>query len=91
MAEVFRNVINEVLKDIYNSYAQKKIIYVHSVSMKSRYQGFVTNTTYHSCMSFIIWHYQLLWGFSFSAKSLPILLSVAVSFQLLTFSFLDLP
>ena len=35
----------------------------------------------------IIWHYNPLWVFAFSAKSLQVLLSLAVSFQLLTFSF----
>ena len=35
----------------------------------------------------IIWHYNPLWVFAFSAKSLQVLLSLAVSFQFLTFSF----
>ena len=35
----------------------------------------------------IIWHYNPLWVFAFSAKSLPVLLSLAVSFQFLAFSF----
>jgi len=35
----------------------------------------------------IIWHYNPLWVFPFSAKSLQVLLSLAVSFQFLTFSF----
>jgi hypothetical protein len=35
----------------------------------------------------IIWHYILLWVFAFSARSLQVLLSLAVSFQFLTFSF----
>ena len=35
----------------------------------------------------IIWHYNLLWVFAFSAKSLQVLLSLAVSFQFFTFSF----
>ena len=34
----------------------------------------------------IIWHYNLLWVFAFSAKSLQVLPSLAVSFQFLTFS-----
>jgi len=35
----------------------------------------------------IIWHYNPLWVFTFSAKSLQVLLSLAASFQFLTFSF----
>jgi len=35
----------------------------------------------------IIWHYNPLWVFAFSAKSLKVLLSLAVSSQFLTFSF----
>ena len=35
----------------------------------------------------IIWHYNPLWVFAFSAKSLRVLLSLAASFQFLTFSF----
>jgi len=35
----------------------------------------------------IIWHYNPLWVFTFSAKSLRVLLSLAVSFQFFTFSF----
>ena len=35
----------------------------------------------------IIWHYNPLWVFAFSAKSLQVLLSLAISFQFLTFSF----
>ena len=35
----------------------------------------------------IIWHYSPLWGFAFSAKSLHVLLSLDVSFQVFTFSF----
>ena len=40
-------------------------------------------------MSFIIiiWHYNPLWGFTFLAKSLQVLLSMAVSFQFFTFRF----
>ena len=36
---------------------------------------------------FIIWHYNPLWVFAFSAKSLHVLLSLAVSFQFLIFCF----
>jgi len=35
----------------------------------------------------IIWHYNPFWVFVFSAKSLHVLLSLAASFQFLTFSF----
>ena len=35
----------------------------------------------------IIWHYNFLWVFAFSAKSLHFLLSLAASFQFLIFSF----
>ena len=35
----------------------------------------------------IIWHYNPLWVFALSAKSLSVLPSLAVSFQFLTFSF----
>jgi len=35
----------------------------------------------------IIWHYNPLWVFTFSAKSLQVLLSLSASFQFLTFSF----
>ena len=35
----------------------------------------------------IIWHHSALWVFAFSAKSLQVLLPLAVSFQFLTFSF----
>src|SRR5215475_5063585 len=35
----------------------------------------------------IIWKYNPLWVFAFSAKSLQVLLSLAASFQFLTFSF----
>ena len=38
-------------------------------------------------MHIIIWHYNPLWVFTFSAKSLQVLLSLAISFQFLTFSF----
>jgi len=36
----------------------------------------------------IIWHYNPLCAFAFSAKSVQVLLSLAISFQFLTFSFL---
>ena len=36
---------------------------------------------------FIIWHYNPLWVFAFSAKSPQVLLSLADSFQFFTFSF----
>jgi len=39
----------------------------------------------------IIWHYNPVWVFAFSAKSLQVLLSLAISFRFLTFIFLDLP
>ena len=35
----------------------------------------------------IIWHYNHLWVFTFSTKSLQVLLSLAVSFQFFTFTF----
>ena len=35
----------------------------------------------------IIWHYNPLWVFTFSAKSVQVLLCLAASFQFLTFSF----
>ena len=35
----------------------------------------------------IIWHYNPFWVFAFSTKSLQVLLSLAVSFLFLTFSF----
>ena len=35
----------------------------------------------------IIWHYNPLWVFALSAKSLQVLLSLAVSFQFYIFSF----
>ena len=35
----------------------------------------------------IIWHYDPLWVFAFSANSLQVLLSLAASFQFFTFSF----
>ena len=35
----------------------------------------------------IIWHYNPLWVFAYSAKSLDFLLSLVISFQFLTFSF----
>ena len=35
----------------------------------------------------IIWHYNPLWVFAFSAKSLQVRLSLTTSFQFLTFSF----
>jgi len=35
----------------------------------------------------IIWHYSPLWGFAFLTKFLLVILSLAVSFQFLTFSF----
>jgi hypothetical protein len=35
----------------------------------------------------IVWHYNPLWVSTFSAKSLQVLLSLAVSFQFLTFRF----
>jgi len=35
----------------------------------------------------IIWHYNPLWVFAFSAKSLQVLLSLAVSFQIFAFRF----
>jgi len=40
-----------------------------------------------SIIIIIIWHYNPLWVFTFSAKSLQVLLSLAVSFQFFTFSF----
>ena len=39
----------------------------------------------------VTWHYNPLWVFAFSAKSLQVLLSLAVSFQILLSAFLDLP
>jgi hypothetical protein len=39
----------------------------------------------------IIWHYNPLWVFAFSVRVLQVLLSLAVAFQFLTFSSLDLP
>ena len=52
-------------------------------------EGYVTEPL---IIVIIIWHYNLLWVFAFSAKSLQALLSLAISFQFLTFSFsLDLP
>ena len=42
----------------------------------------------HYCsIIIIIWHYNPLWVFAFSAESLQVLLSLAVLFQFLTFSF----
>ena len=38
-------------------------------------------------INIITWHYNPLWGFAFSAKSLQVLLSLAASFQYMTFSF----
>jgi len=38
-------------------------------------------------INIITWHYNPLWGFAFSAKSLQVLLSLAASFQFLTLSF----
>jgi hypothetical protein len=38
-----------------------------------------------------IWHYNPMWVFAFSAKSLQVLLSLAVSFQFLLLAFLNLP
>jgi len=38
-------------------------------------------------ITIIIWHYNPSWVFAFSAKSLQVLLSLAASFQFLTFSF----
>src|SRR5215469_7504671 len=35
----------------------------------------------------IIWHYNPSWVFAFSARSLQVLLSLAISFQFFTFSF----
>jgi hypothetical protein len=35
----------------------------------------------------IIWHYNPLWVFAFSVRSVQVVLSLAVSFQFLTFSF----
>jgi len=37
----------------------------------------------------IIWHYNTLWFFAFSAESLQVLLSLTVSFQFLTSSFFN--
>ena len=41
----------------------------------------------HFIIVIIIWHYNPLWVFAFSAKSLQVLLSLAISFQFLTLSF----
>ena len=41
----------------------------------------------HVIIIIIVWHYNHLWPLAFSAKSLQILLSLAASFQFLTFSF----
>jgi len=41
--------------------------------------------------SSLYWHYNPLWVFAFSAKSVQVLLSLAVSFQFLTFSFFRSP
>jgi hypothetical protein len=38
----------------------------------------------------IIWHYNPLWVLAFSVNSLHVLLSLAVSFQCLTFSFFQI-
>ena len=47
----------------------------------------IRNLSISKIIIIIIWHYNPLWVFAFSAKSLQVLLSLAVSFQL----FLDLP
>ena len=39
----------------------------------------------------IIWHYNPLWVFAFPAKSLQVLLPLAVSLKFLLSVFLDLP
>jgi len=48
---------------------------------------FIHPSTYSYIINIIIWHYNPLWVFAFSAKSLQVLLSLAVSFQFLIFSF----
>jgi hypothetical protein len=50
-----------------------------------------TTTTIIIIIIIIIWHDNPLWFFAFSAKSLQVLLSLAVSFQFFIFSFLSLP
>jgi hypothetical protein len=46
-----------------------------------------TNYVQRIIIIIIIWHYNRLWVFTFSAKSLQVLLSLAVFFQFFTFSF----
>ena len=48
---------------------------------------FILHVPYIIIIIIIIWHYSPLWVFAFSAKSLQVLISLAVSFQFLTFSF----
>ena len=47
----------------------------------------VMGLLYLAFIIIIIWHYNPLWFFAFSAKSLQVLLSLAISFQFFTFSF----
>ena len=54
------------------------------------YAYFIAMSYHHQALNIkiiIIWHYNPLWVFAFSANSVQVLLSLAVSFQFLTFSF----
>ena len=60
----------------------------HSIQMTVQYAGWI-RSPYQTIIYtiIIIWHYNPLWVFAFSAKSLQVLLSLAVSFQFLSFNF----
>jgi len=86
-----------LVKKLSSSYSRYLIIYPPEISQGS---GDITRRLYRGLQSgngsiviiiiiiiIIICHYNPLWGFAFSAKSLQVLLSLAASFQFLTFSF----
>jgi len=72
------------------------ILHISKIRVKKQHKNYflvrirslsLVHKQYKAIIIIIIWHYSPLWVFTFSAKSLQVLLSLAVSFQFLTFSF----
>jgi len=57
-----------------------------SSPLGNRLNGQFSDCTHRALIIIIIWHYHPLWVLAFSAKSLQVHLSLALSFQFLTFS-----
>jgi len=72
------------------------ILHISKIRVKKQHKNYflvrirslsLVHKQYKAIIIIIIWHYSPLWVFTFSAKSLQVLLSLAVSFPFLTLSF----